>query len=136
MAPSTSNIGVYSVFTTGEIFPPQHPEFAGVRLTYPFVVDFVTAMFVRAGATLAGALFWQNFLMMMSLVGLLQRFALKLTRDTAAALMTPLIVLLSGGFGWYVFFGEAWSDSRGIFSLLGSLEHDYTIMGHRSEEHT
>ena len=83
------HIAVVTGFAYGDNFPPQHPEFAGVRLTYPFVVDFVTAMFVRAGAGVAGAMFWQNFAMMMSLVGLLHRWALKLTRDSVAALMTP-----------------------------------------------
>ncbi|HYH85588.1 MAG TPA: hypothetical protein VEX60_08895 [Pyrinomonadaceae bacterium] len=124
------HIAVISGFAHGENFPPQHPEFAGVRLTYPFVVDFVTAMLVRAGATLQGAMFWQNFAMAMSLVGILHRWALKLTRERVAALVTPALVLLSGGFGWYVFIGEAWSGERGVFGLLGSLEHDYTIMGH------
>jgi hypothetical protein len=124
------HIAVISGFAHGENFPPQHPEFAGVRLTYPFVVDFVTAMFVRAGAGLQGAMFWQNFAMAMSLVVLLHRFALKLTRERVAALMTPMIVLLSGGFGWYVFVGEAWSGKRDFFGLPGNLEHDYTIMGH------
>src|SRR5205085_7941991 len=37
------HIAVVSGFAYGDNFPPQHPEFAGVRLTYPFVVDFVTA---------------------------------------------------------------------------------------------
>ncbi|MBC7931894.1 MAG: hypothetical protein H7Z38_15140, partial [Rubrivivax sp.] len=124
------HIAVISGFAHGENFPPQHPEFAGVRLTYPFVVDFVTAMFVRAGATLEGAMFWQNFAMAMSLTGLLHRWALKLTRSRVAALMTPALVLLSGGFGWYVFLGEAWSGGHGVLALLGGLEHDYTIMGH------
>src|SRR5256714_5035256 len=124
------HIAVVSGFAYGDNFPPQHPEFAGVRLTYPFVVDFVTAMFVRAGASLQGAMFGQNFAMMMSLVGLLHRWALKLTRDRVAALMTPALVLLSGGLGWFYFLGEAASGGSGIFSLLGSLEHDYTIMGH------
>src|SRR5205085_3683939 len=124
------HIAVVSGFAYGDNFPPQHPEFAGVRLTYPFVVDFVTAMFVRAGAGVAGAMFWQNFAMMLSLVGVLHRWALKLTRDRVAAVMTPALVLLSGGFGWFYFLGEAASGGRGIFRLLGSLEHDYTIMGH------
>src|SRR2546423_7356329 len=79
------HIAVVTGFAYGDNFPPQHPEFAGVRLTYPFVVDFVTAMFVRAGASLQGAMFWQNFAMMMSLVGLLHRWALKLTRERVAA---------------------------------------------------
>ncbi|HST51826.1 MAG TPA: hypothetical protein VLJ61_07420 [Pyrinomonadaceae bacterium] len=123
------HIAVINSFAYGDNFPPQHPEFAGVRLTYPFVVDFVTAMFVRAGASLEGAMFWQNFAMIMSLIGLMHRWALKLTRDRVAALMTPAIVLLGGGFGWWIFIGEA-AKGEGVFALLGNLRHDYTIMGH------
>ncbi|HEX8686938.1 MAG TPA: hypothetical protein VF654_10560, partial [Pyrinomonadaceae bacterium] len=124
------HIAVVSGFAYGENFPPQHPEFAGVRLTYPFVVDFVTAMLVRAGATLEGAMFWQNFAMVMSLAGLLHRWALGLTRVRAAALLVVTLVLLSGGFGWWTFLGEAFSGGPGVLGLLGSLPHDYTIMGH------
>jgi hypothetical protein len=124
------HLSVVTGFAYGENFPPQHPEYAGVRLTYPFVVDFVTAMFVRAGAGLEGAMFWQNFAMIMSLVGLLHAWALRLTRERLAALLVPALVLLSGGFGWWVFLGEAASSGKGVFELLGALEHDYTIMGH------
>jgi hypothetical protein len=124
------HLAVVTGFAYGENFPPQHPEYAGVRLTYPFVVDFVTAMFVRAGAGLGGAMFWQNFAMMMSLVGLLHWWSLRLTRERVAALLVPALVLLSGGFGWWTFLGEAASSAKGVFGLLGALEHDYTIMGH------
>jgi hypothetical protein len=120
------HLAVVTGFTHGENFPPQHPEFAGVRLTYPFVVDFVAAMFVRAGAGLEGALFWQSFAMIMALVGLLHRWALKLTRERLAALTVPALVLLSGGFGWLVFLREAASSGQGVFAMLGGLEHDYT----------
>ena len=124
------HLAVITGFAYGENFPPQHPEFAGARLTYPFVVDFVTALFVRAGATLEGAMFWQNFAMIMSLVGLLHRWALRLTRVRLAALLVPALVLLSGGFGWWTFLGEAAASGRGVPGHLGALEHDYTIMGH------
>ncbi|MDQ3253950.1 MAG: hypothetical protein M3R15_08605, partial [Acidobacteriota bacterium] len=95
------HLGIIAGFLHGENFPPEHPEFAGVRLTYPFMVDFVAAMFVRAGASLQGALFWQNMALATALVGLLHRWALKLTRDRAAALLTPVVLLFSGGFGWW-----------------------------------
>src|SRR5215213_9562186 len=120
------HLAVITGFAYGENFPPQHPEFAGVRLTYPFVVDFVVAMFVRAGATLEGSLFWQSFAMIMSVVGLLHRWALKQTRERLAALAVPALVLLSGGFGWPVFLREAASGGQGVFAMLGKLEHDYT----------
>ena len=124
------HLAVVTGFAYGENFPPQHPEFAGVRLTYPFVVDFVAALFVRAGATLEGAFFWQGFATIMALTGLLHRWALRLTRERLAALIVPALVLLSGGFGWWTFLGEASSSGKGVFGLLGALEHDYTIMGH------
>lgn len=120
------HLAVITGFVHGENFPPQHPEFAGVRLTYPFVVDFVSAMFVRAGASLEGALFWPNFAMIMALVGLLHRWALKQTRERTAALIVPALVLLSGGFGWLVFLREAASSGQGVFAMLGALPHDYT----------
>jgi hypothetical protein len=117
---------VVTGFAHGENFPPQHPELAGTPLTYPFVVDFVTAMFVRAGATLEGSMFWQSFLMMMALVGLLHRWAFRLMRGRRASLLVPVLVLLSGGFGWWAFLSEVTSGGRGVFELLGGLQHDYT----------
>ncbi len=121
------HLGVITGFTRGENFPPQHPEFAGARLTYPFLVDFVTAMFVRAGATLEGAMFWQNFVLALALVGLLYRWALKLTGDGAAALMTPVLVLLSGGFGWWLLLSESSAYRSGLVGLLQELPHNYTM---------
>ncbi|HEY0097723.1 MAG TPA: hypothetical protein VGB76_02115 [Pyrinomonadaceae bacterium] len=122
------HLSIITGFVYGENFPPVHPEYAGARLTYPFVVDFVAAMFVRAGATLEGALFWENFVLALSLVGLLYRFALKLTRgDHLAALITPALALLSGGFGWWMFVREWRGGTLGLFELLNRLPHDYTI---------
>ncbi|MDQ5835458.1 MAG: hypothetical protein M3379_01630, partial [Acidobacteriota bacterium] len=124
------HLAVVTGFAYGDNFPPQHPEFAGARLTYPFVVDFVTAMFVRAGAGLEGAMFWQSFALMSAVVGLLLRWATKLTRSRGAAMVATALVILSGGFGWWAFLKEAESGGRGVFGMLGGLEHDYTIMGH------
>jgi hypothetical protein len=45
------HLAIITGFLHGENFPPQHPEFAGTGLTYPFIVDFLTAMFARAGAS-------------------------------------------------------------------------------------
>jgi hypothetical protein len=122
------HLSIITGFVYGENFPPVHPEYAGARLTYPFIVDFVAAMFVRAGATLEGALFWENFVLALSLVVLLYRFALNFARgDRLAALITPALAFLSGGFGWWMLMRE-WSGGRGgLFELLGRLPHDYTI---------
>lgn len=122
------HLSIITGFVYGENFPPVHTEYAGARLTYPFIVDFVAAMFVRAGATLEGALFLENFVLALALAGLLYRFALKLTGgDRTAALITPALALLSGGLGWWVFAREWGGGNLGLFELLGSLPRDYTI---------
>jgi hypothetical protein len=120
------HISLVTSFAYGENFPPEHTEFAGAKLTYPFIADFVTAMLVRAGATLEGAFFWQNFLTMMAVLGLLHRWALRLTGDRLAAVIAALLVIFSGGLGWYVFFGEAAESGRGVLGQLNHLAHDYT----------
>jgi hypothetical protein len=121
------HLSIITGFVYGENFPPVHPEYAGARLTYPFIVDFVSAMFTRAGATLEGALFLENFVLALALVGLLYRFALLLTRDRVAAFITPALALFSGGLGWWVFAREWSGGSLGFFELLNNLPHDYTI---------
>ncbi|HEX8472415.1 MAG TPA: hypothetical protein VF666_00120 [Pyrinomonadaceae bacterium] len=121
------HISIITGFAFGDNFPPQHPEFSGVRLTYPFMIDFVAAMFVRAGASLEGVMFWQNFVLALALVGLLHRWAWRLTRDRLAALITPALVLLSGGLGWWVLVREWRAGSRSVFEMLWALSHDYTI---------
>jgi len=119
------HVAIVTGFAHGENFPPEHPEMAGTRLTYPFVADFVTAMFVAAGSTLEGAFFWQGFVTMMAVAGLLYGWALRLTRDRTASAVAVLLVLLSGGFGWLAFVGEG-AGGRGFLALLSDLPRDYT----------
>jgi hypothetical protein len=122
------HLSIITGFVYGDNFPPVHPEYAGARLTYPFIVDFVAAMFVRAGATLEGALFWESFVLALALAVLLYRFALVLTDgDRVAALFTPALAFLSGGLGFWMLVREWSGGSRGLFELLGRLTHDYTI---------
>jgi hypothetical protein len=122
------HLGVITSFVYGNNFPPQDPEFAGVKFTYPFIADFVAACFVRAGASLREALFLENYVLSLSLFGLLHHWAKLLTGSRAAARLTPVLVLLGGGLGWWMLFDEAGQSGRGIFALLGNLPHDYTIM--------
>src|SRR5205085_6684448 len=66
------HLGIITGFARGANFPPQHPEFAGARLTYPFIVDFIAALFVRGGASLTAALFWENLALALALVVITQ----------------------------------------------------------------
>lgn len=94
------HLSVITSFAFGNNFPPQDPTYAGVHFTYPFLTDFVSAIFVRCGADLRQAMFLENFVVGVAFVGVMHRWALELVRDKLAAVITPLLVLLNGGFGW------------------------------------
>ncbi|HYE65223.1 MAG TPA: hypothetical protein VD966_06555, partial [Pyrinomonadaceae bacterium] len=122
------HLSVITRFVYGENFPPEDPTYAGVRFTYPFLTDLLAAMFVRAGASLRRAMFVENFLLGLAFVGLVHRWVWELTRDRIAAVLSPVLVLLSGGLGWWLFLREIRKSEQGLFAMLGQLSHDYTIM--------
>src|SRR5215467_5140461 len=79
------HIQAIASFVYGRNFPPEHPSYAGSRFVYPFLADFATAMWVRAGASLTNAMFAQNLVLALSFVGLMSRFTRQLTRSRTAA---------------------------------------------------
>lgn len=121
------HLGVITRFAFGDNFPPEHPAYAGARFTYSFLVDLVAAMFVRSGMSIRGAMLLENFVLAISLIVLLHRWAFALTRDRAAAGLTVALVLMSGGLGWLLLVQEL-TKSGGSFTVLTRLPHDYTVM--------
>ena len=131
----TNNLGdlpfhlqVINSFLHSRNFPPEDPTYAGPRFAYPFLADFLTAMFVRGGASLRGAMLVQNLTLALALAGALHRWTWELTRDRLAGMLAPLLLLLSGGLGWWLLFGDLSESEHGIFRLLQRLPHDYTIL--------
>ena len=120
------HLQIINSFAQGHNLPPQDPTFAGVRFAYPFLVDFLAAMLVRAGAGVIFAMWLQNMVMALALVGLLHYWTILLTRNRLAGVIAPLLVLFSGGLGWWLLFSE--SNSDGFFATLSNLQHDYTIV--------
>jgi hypothetical protein len=73
------------------------------------------------------AMLLENYVLALSFVGLLYRFTLKITRDWLAALIAPVLLLFSGGFGWWYFFKDSnWSE-QGIYGVLFNLPQQFTI---------
>lgn len=132
----TNNLGdlpfhlqIISSFAHGQNFPPEDPAFSGVRFAYPFLADFLTAMLVRSGASLIFAMWIQNFALGLVLVGMMHYWTLQLTHDRLAGVIAPLLILLSGGLGWWLLFGDAQAGDSGLIGVLQHLPRDYTIAG-------
>src|SRR5215203_2947913 len=122
------HISVITSFALGNNFPPEDPTYAGVRFTYPFISDFVSAIFVRCGADLRESMFIENYILGLSFVGLLHRWALVMLRDKLAAIITPLLVLLNGGMGWKLLFDKARTNEGGLFGVLMDLPPSFTVI--------
>src|SRR6185295_14318252 len=122
------HLSVITSFAFGNNFPPEDPTYAGVRFTYPFLSDFVSAVFVKCGADLRESMFIENYILGLAFVGLIHRWALVMLRDKLAAILTPLIVLLNGGFGWTLLFEKAGSNEGGLFGVLMDLPPSFTVI--------
>lgn len=123
------HVSVITSFSFGNNFPPQDPTYAGVRFTYPFLTDFVSAIFVRCGADLRQSMFLENFVVALAFVGLMHRWALEMLRDKLAAILTPILVLLNGGFGWILLWGPLTKENKeGLLGVLQSLPPSFTVI--------
>ena len=123
------HVSVITGFSFGNNFPPQDPTYAGVRFTYPFLTDFVSAIFVRCGADLRQSMFLENFVVALAFVGLMHRWALEMLRDRLAALITPILVILNGGFGWMLLWYKLTEKNNdGLAGILRSLPPSFTVI--------
>ena len=122
------HISVITRFAFGQNFPPEDPTFAGARFTYPFITDFISAMFLRVGASLRDSMFIENWIIGVALVGVLHRFGLQLLRNRIAAILTPVLVIFNGGLGWEMLFADINKSEGGIFHVLTHIQHSYTIL--------
>ena len=122
------HLSVITSFAYGNNFPPEDPTYAGVRFTYPFLTDFISAVFVRCGATLRESLFLENFVVAVAFFGLLHRWALELVKDRLAALATPLLVFLSGGLGWVLLWDAMKRSETGLIGALKALPPSVTVI--------
>ncbi len=123
------HLSVISSFAYGNNFPPDDPTYAGVRFTYPFLTDFVSAIFVRCGADFRQSMFIENFVVAVAFIGLLHRWALEMLRDKIAAVITPLLVILSGGLGWIMLWKQIREKGYGELSqILQNLPPSFTVI--------
>ena len=123
------HVSVITSFSFGNNFPPQDPTYAGVRFTYPFLTDFVSAIFVRCGADLRQSMFLENFVVALAFVGLMHRWALEMLRDKLAAIITPILVLLNGGVGWILLWEQLTKKNKdGLVGILQGLPPSFTVI--------
>ncbi len=113
-------------FVYGNNIPPQDPSFAGEKLVYPFLSDFLSAIFLKLGLNFEDILFIPGLLLTASLYGALYYFTYRLVKKRLAAILSVFLFFFSGGFGFYYFFHDLASTSHSLWSFLMHIPRDYT----------
>src|SRR3990167_6240748 len=113
-------------FDLGVNVPPQDPSFAGEKLCYPFLSDFLSAIFLKLGLDFKDIFFIPGFLLTVSFYCILYYFTYRLTKRRLAAIISPFIFFFTGGFGFYYFFQDLANTSGSLWSFLMNLPRDYT----------
>lgn len=94
------HMGIAAGFAWGDNFPPDHPELAGVPLTYPFFGDLLSGMILAVGGTWRDAFFWPALILGLSVVKALTRFGEAVTGSRALGRTAAALTFFSGGLGF------------------------------------
>lgn len=123
------HLGIISSFAFGNNFPPQSPIFAGEKISYPFLVDFITALFVNpVSLRLDQSIALVGVLLMTILIIILSNFSLKITGSKLATCLVLFLVFFNGGLGFLYFFSDLQVSNLNFFQFIQSLPRDYTAL--------
>jgi hypothetical protein len=109
------------------------PVASGAHLTYPFLIDFLSALYLRDGWSLHLSLFLPGVLLALACCQLLMSFSLRLFGHVGAAVGSLVLVLLTGSAAGLRLAYADWRHSgRSLPDFLSDLSRDYTVL---SAEH-
>jgi hypothetical protein len=128
------HLNVIESFAYGENLPPRNPIFAGLSFTYPFLIDFLTAFFLRCGAELRMAFLIENLILGLALFGIIESLGRRLTGQMRAGRIGLLLFVFSGGLGFLKFgedlrrfIADPTARRMGLFWFFSNLPASYTI---------
>ena len=109
--------------------PLDLPVASGATLTYPFLVDLLSALYLRDGASLALALFVPGVLLALAICQLLMSFSLRLFGHVGAAVGGLVLVLSTGSAaGVALAWGDWRASGQSLPGFLANLPRDYTVL--------
>lgn len=94
------HMGYIANWLYGNNLPPQNPWYAGVRLSYPFLFDFTSAILAKMGLSIAWSMQLPGIIFGIAIVILLFKLTEKITHKPLVGAITVMIFMFSGGLGW------------------------------------
>lgn len=123
------HLGIISAFAYGNNFPPQSPILAGTPISYPFLFDFITALFISfASLSIEQAVAVTGILMTAVVILSLTYIGLIFAKSRLTAVLFLIIFVFNGGFGFITFVKDLHTTNWDLFNLLTHLQKDYTAL--------
>ncbi|KKU03119.1 MAG: hypothetical protein UX99_C0002G0049 [Candidatus Amesbacteria bacterium GW2011_GWB1_47_26] len=94
------HVGYIANWLYGSNFPPQNPWYAGIRLSYPFLFDFTSAILAKMGLSIPWSMELPGIVFGLTIVILLFKLAEKISGKAAVGAIAVAIFMLSGGLGF------------------------------------
>ena len=91
------------VYRDSFTFPLTYPQFLDLEMHYPFLMDFYSAVLMKAGLSLRGAIIIPNILFQITLFGLLFFLAYRLTGLKKVGALAVILFIFSGYPAPYLF---------------------------------
>lgn len=120
-----------TTFAAGQSFPPPDPSFAGTRLIYPFLTDFLSAALLKSGASLPLSINLLGVMLIPLLLTVLYCFTREFTKSRVAGVIATILFLCGGATLGFVRFPGDWQASdQPLLTFLQHLpSHDYAGVG-------
>ncbi len=123
-------------FAQSGVFAAEQPIFSGASLTYPFLVNFASAVFLKFGFDI----YWAFHLpvIILGVLGILAFYALalRILKSGYLAVLVLAFILFGSGLGFIWFFEDAQTaninSGRTIIETLDNPPHEYTHMDMRT----
>lgn len=94
------HIGYIANWLYGANWPPQNPWYSGVRLAYPFLFDYTSAILAKVGLSIPWSLQLPGIIFGLILIVLIYTLSVRLTKNNVAAVLAISIFMFSGGLGF------------------------------------
>lgn len=109
--------------------PTDLPVAAGEHNTYPFLIDLLSGLLLRSGASLHASFFLPGVLLALAICQLVLGFSLRLFDHLGAAVTTLVLFLCTGTALGFTEAWKGWRDSdQGPIDFLRHLPADYTTL--------
>lgn len=137
-ADTSYHLSMIGRLATADPFILEHPVISGQSLTYPFMLNLLTALYQKIGFTLFTAWHLSNALYGISFVFLIYLFGKRFLDSKVSASLLVGLVLFGGGIGFFLYFNDL-SIALGkggfsaFFNTIFNPPHEYTHLQFRDQ---